>query len=160
MPQTVSGQGARFDILEIDNSSTGNGSGVTFSGGLEVTGRLILTTGDIDVGGDTLKFASNANGSGLLDAIPSGSSIKGTFAGGRVANQMNTEARATVERYIGPDGDGSTNLGYTMFGTSISGATVSDFNDVSDFYSAGWPGSAYPNATSTITFWNESTTGW
>ena len=157
MPQTVSGQGARFDILEIDNSSTGNGSGVTFSGGLEVTGRLILTTGDIDVGGDTLKFASNANGSGLLDAIPSGSSIKGTFAGGRVANQMNTEARATVERYIGPDGDGSTNLGYTMFGTSISGATVSDFNDVSDFYSAGWPGSAYPNATSTITFWNEST---
>ena len=157
MPQTVSGQGARFDILEIDNSSTGNGSGVTFSGGLEVTGRLILTTGDIDVGGDTLKFASNANGSGLLDAIPSGSSIKGTFAGGRVVNQMNTEALATVERYIGPDGDGSTNWGYTMFGTSISGATVSDFNDVSDFYSAGWPGSAYPNSTSTITFWNEST---
>ena len=157
MPQTVSGQGARFDILEIDNSSTGNGSGVTFSGGLEVTGRLILTTGDIDVGGDTLKFASNANGSGLLDAIPSGSSIKGTFAGGRVVNQMNTEALATVERYIGPDGDGSTNWGYTMYGTSISGATVSDFNDVSDFYSAGWPGSAYPNSTSTITFWNEST---
>ena len=44
-----------------------------------------------------------------------------------------------------------------MFGTSISGATVSDFNDVADFYSAGWSGSAYPNATSTVSFWNETT---
>ena len=90
-PQTVSGQGARFDVLEIDNTSTGAGSGVTFSGGLEVKGRLTLTAGDIDVGSDTLKFSSDANGSGLLDPIPSGSSIKGTFAGGRVANQLNTD---------------------------------------------------------------------
>ncbi|MDA9864186.1 hypothetical protein N9C70_03870 [Flavobacteriales bacterium] len=156
-PQTVSGQGARFDVLEIDNSSTGDGSGVTFSGGLEVKGRLTLTAGDIDVGSDTLKFGSDANGSGLLDPIPSGSSIKGTFAGGRIANQMNTDPRVEVERFIGPDGDGSTNWGYTMFGTSISGATVSDFNDVADFYSAGWSGSAYPNATSTVSFWNEAT---
>jgi len=156
-PQTVSGQGARFDVLEIDNTSTGAGSGVTFSGGLEVKGRLTLTAGDIDVGSDTLKFSSDANGSGLLDPIPSGSSIKGTFAGGRVANQLNTDPRVEVERFIGPDGDGSTNWGYTMFGTSISGATVSDFNDVADFYSAGWSGSAYPNATSTVSFWNETT---
>ena len=64
-PQTVSGQGARFDVLEIDNTSTGAGSGVTFSGGLEVKGRLTLTAGDIDVGSDTLKFSSDANGSGF-----------------------------------------------------------------------------------------------
>ncbi|MDB4563742.1 hypothetical protein N9084_00390, partial [Flavobacteriales bacterium] len=151
--QTVSGQGAKFDVLEIQNS----GTGVTFSDGLEVTGRLILTDGDIDVVGDTLKFGSDANGSGLLDAIPSGSSIKGTFAGGRMANQANTEARVQVGRFIGPDSDGTTNWGYTMYGTSISGATVSDFNGTADFYSAGWPGSDYPSSTSTISFWNEST---
>ena len=70
---------------------------------------------------------------------------------------MSAAPKFEVERYIAPDDDGTTYWGYTMFGTAINGAVVADLNDITDFYSAGWTGSDYPNATASVQFWNEAT---
>ncbi|MCH1576462.1 MAG: hypothetical protein L7S67_09325, partial [Flavobacteriales bacterium] len=154
-PQTVSGQGARFDVIEIDNTGVAEADVVTFTGGLEVTGRLILTDGSIDVQGDTLKFASDASGSGLLDPIPSGSAINGSFAGGRAANQTSTDPRVEVERYIAPDGDGVTLNGYTLFASPIKNLTAGDLSNIDGYFLAGFPGTNWPGSFPTLLFWDE-----
>ncbi|MDA9864187.1 hypothetical protein N9C70_03875 [Flavobacteriales bacterium] len=156
--QSISGDGATLDELQISNTA-----GVTVNDSLEIQGRLTLDDNtELAMGSNPLSFASRAvSGSpggdktAVLDAIPSNASITGPPA--RALQASNTDFTAEVERYFAPDGDGSTNWGYSMYGTSIAGVTASDLNDVGDFYSAGWPGSDYPNATSTVSFWNEST---
>ncbi|MDA9001824.1 hypothetical protein N9H08_00020 [bacterium] len=156
--QSISGDGATLDQLQISNTA-----GVTVNDSLEIQGRLTLDDNtELAMGSNPLSFASRAvSGSpggdktAVLDAIPSTASITGPPA--RALQSSNTDFTAEVERYFAPDGDGSTNWGYSMYGTSIAGVTASDLNDVGDFYSAGWPGSDYPNATSTVSFWNEST---
>ncbi|MDA9864238.1 hypothetical protein N9C70_04135 [Flavobacteriales bacterium] len=176
--QTISGDGAILDDMQVSNAagvavsdslkiqgqlSLGTGTSLTMGDALEVQGRLTLdASSTLAMGTNTLNFSSRevsgspgADKTAVLDAIPSTAGITGPVA--RLMQSSNADPTAAVERFIGPDGDGSTNWGYTMFGTSISGATVSDFNGTDDFYSAGWPSSDYPNATSTVSFWDEST---
>ena len=158
MAQTISGDGATLDELQISNTA-----GVTVNDSLEIQGRLTLDAStELAMGNNPLVFASRAvSGSpgddktAVLDAIPASASITGPPA--RAMQSSNTSFTAEVERYMALDGDGVTNWGYTMFGTSVVGATVSDLNGTTDFYSAGWPGSDYPNSTSTVSFWDEPT---
>ncbi len=177
--QSISGDGATLDDLNITNTAgvtasdtlkiqgqltLGSSSSLTMGDLLEIQDRLTLSASStLAMGSNKLSFSSDSVSGSLgtektavLDAIPATASITGPA--GRAMQSSNTDPTAEVERFIGPDSDGTTNWGYTMYGTSISGATVSDFNGtVSDFYSAGWPGSDYPSSTSTISFWNEST---
>ena len=156
-PQTVTGNGAMFDELEIQNAS-----GVTFEGSSKVKGRLVLKDGAVlNLGANAMRLQSTATRTALIDPIPSTATINGSGAGGggRLAGAMSMSAapKFEVERYIAPDDDGTTYWGYTMFGTAINGAVVADLNDITDFYSAGWTGSDYPNATASVQFWNEAT---
>ena len=142
--QTISGDGATLDALEVSNSS-----GVVVSDPLEIQGILTLTSGALDMGGNVLVFASKS-GSGseektaVLDAIPSGASMTGTTAG------------VEVQRYISADTDGVTFSGYTLYSSPIAGAVVGDLAGITGFYLAGWPGTSWPNSFSTVLFWDES----
>lgn len=146
--QMVSGGVARFDRLVMNKCVTS--ARVSFDNTLEVLGRLTLNQGIVDMGGDSLVFRSDAAGTGLLDAIPATAELVGSLA--------NDQPVAKTERYIAPDDDGVTFWGYTLFaGSGVEGMTVSDLNGIDGFYSAGWSSSDYPDATSTVLFWDEGT---
>ena len=156
--QTISGDGATLDELEISNSS-----GVTVNDSLEIQGRLKLTSGELDLGDNILVFASKSESgseekTAVLDKIPSGASLTGTLSsGGRMAQSMSgADANVVVERYISADGDGVTYTGYTLFGSPIDGAVVGDLDGIDGFYLAGWPGTSWPNSFSSILFWDEA----
>ncbi|MDC0599987.1 hypothetical protein OAO65_01625 [Flavobacteriales bacterium] len=156
--QTITGDGATLDELEISNSA-----GVTVNDSLEIQGRLKLASGELDLGDNILVFASNSESgseekTAVLDAIPSGASLTGTLSsGGRMAQSMSSgDANVVVERYISADTDNVTFTGYTLFGSPIDGAVVGDLDGIDGFYLAGWPGTSWPNSFSSILFWDET----
>lgn len=156
--QTITGDGATLDELEISNSA-----GVIVNDSLEIQGRLKLSSGELDLGDNILVFASNSESgseekTAVLDAIPSGASLTGTLSsGGRMAQSMSSgDANVVVERYIAADTDGVTYTGYTLFGSPIDGAVVGDLDGIDGFYLAGWPGTSWPNSFSSILFWDEA----
>ena len=145
--QTVSGLDLRFDTLRVASS------GVTFAADAQIDGVLDIDLGVVDMDGHALTFSSDANGTGMLDMIPSGgvASLEDNSTGSQTA------ASAVVKRYIAPDDDGTTYFGYSLVGSPLDGAKMSDYGNSSDFYYSGVPGSDYPNSTSTILFWDEKT---
>jgi len=99
-PQTVTGNGAMFDELEIQNAS-----GVTFEGSSKVKGRLVLKDGAVlNLGANAMRLQSTATRTALIDPIPSTATINGSGAGGggRLAGAMSMSAapKFEVERYI------------------------------------------------------------
>ncbi|MCH1576747.1 MAG: hypothetical protein L7S67_10775, partial [Flavobacteriales bacterium] len=145
--QTVSGLDVRFDTLRIASA------GVTFAADARISGVLDIDQGVVEMDGNVLTFSSDASGTGMLDMIANGASLEDNSSGSQAA------ANAIVKRYIAPDGDGVTNLGYTLFGSSLLGATMADFGSATDFYFSGVAGSDYPTSTSTVQFWSEKKGG-
>ena len=154
-PQSISGAGATFDELEIANT---NVNGVSLLDNVRIKARMaIKENANFDAGTSYIRFSSDGNSNALLDPVPASATFIGS-SGARAANQSQaTAVRAEVERYIAPDDDGTTYWGYTLYGSPVNNATVSDLNTSEDFYTSGWPGSAYPNSSSTVLFWNEVT---
>ena len=145
--QTVTGLDVRFDTLRVASA------GVTFAADARITGVLDIDQGVVEMNGNELTFSSDANGTGMLDMIANGASLEDNSTGSQEA------VSAVVKRYIAPDSDGVTNWGYSLFGSPLTGATMSDFSNATDFYYAGVPGSDYPNSTSTVQFWSEKKGG-
>ncbi len=146
-PQTVTGLDVSFDTLRIASA------GVTFAADARVTGVLDIDQGVVEMDGNVLTFSSDASGTGMLDMIATGASLEDNSSGSQEA------AKAIVKRFIAPDGDGVTNLGYTLFGSPLKGATMADFGSATDFYFSGVAGSDYPSSTSTVQFWSEKKGG-
>lgn len=97
--------------------------GTVATGPLVVRGTLSLTTGTFDASGATVTLASDATGTGRLGPVASGANYLGNL---------------TVQRYIP---GGHTN--WRMLGSPVAGQNVGHWQD--DFFTAGYPGSAYPN---------------
>ena len=154
--QVISGSGATFDDLEIANTSS---AGVSMSDDISVNGRLTIgESAKFDAGTSYIRFVSDGNSGGLLDAVPNSADFIGSGVGRSAANQSQaTAVRAEVERYIAPDDDGVTFNGFTMFASSIDGLTVGDLDGINGFYLAGWPGTNWPNTFPSVQFWDEST---
>ena len=154
--QTITGDGATFDLLRISNTV-----GVTANDSIEVQGRLTISdSGVLAMGANPLVFASNpATGgdeeekTGVLDMIPSNA----TFSGPLGEQSQNAAPTVQVERYFASDLDGVTFSGYSLFASPIEGLTVGDLDDIDGFYLAGWPGTNWPSSFSTVLFWSEST---
>ena len=155
--QTISGTNVTFDRLQISNTS----GGVTAAANVEVQDRLTISdSGILAMGANTLVFASNASTgteeeekTGVLDMIPSNA----TFSGPAGQQAQSTGPTVQVERYFASDTDGTTTGGYSMYASPISGATVGDLDNIDGFYLTGWTGTDWPNAISSILFWDEST---
>lgn len=141
--QTVSGLDVRFDTLRIVST------GVTFAANAQIDGVLDIDQGVVEMDGNVLTFGSDANGTGMLDMIATGASLEDNSTG------QTTAATAIAKRYIAPDGDGTTYIGQSSFGSPLVGAKIGDFGSATDFYYAGVPGSDYPNSSSTVMFWSE-----
>ena len=141
--QVVSGADVHFDTLHIASA------GVDFAADVQIDGVLKIAQGVVDMEGHALTFGSSASGTGMLDMISTGASLEDNHTGTLQA------VDATSERYIGPDSDGVTYTGYTLFTSPMTGVTVGDLNGISGFYLAGFPGTAWPNSFSSILFWDE-----
>ena len=149
--QTVSGTDIRFDTLRVNSTAvTGGLPAVTFAGNAKITGVLDIDKGLVDMDGHVVTFASDANGTGMLDLMTTG---EGALIDGH--SGTSEAASAVSKRYIAADDDGVTFWGYTLYSSPLQGATVGDFASASDFYYAGVEGSDYPDAYSTVLFWDE-----
>ncbi|MDX9751683.1 MAG: hypothetical protein RBT71_11425, partial [Flavobacteriales bacterium] len=95
---------------------------------LAVRGTLQLTTGDLTAWG-SVTLVSDADGTGRL---------------GPVGDEADLVGALTVQRYIPA---GGTN--WRLLGSPVAGRTVADWMD--DFYTAGFPGSHWPEFYDT---WN------
>ena len=145
--QTVTGLDVRFDTLRVESA------GVTFGADARISGVLDIDQGVVEMDGNVLTFSSDVNGTGMLDLIADGSSLEDNSTGAL------QPVSAVVKRFIAPDGDGTTNWGYTLFGSALEGATIGDFASATDFYYSGVAGSDYPTSTSTVSFWSEKKGG-
>ncbi len=143
--QSVAGLDLKFDTLRIANAA-----GVTFAANAQIDGVLDIDAGIVEMDGKVLTFSSDANGTGMLDMIASGASLEDNSTGSQVA------ASAIVKRYIAPDGDGVTFSGFSSYASPLSGVTMTDLNDITGFYLAGFPGTDWPGSFSTVKFWDES----
>lgn len=147
--RTISGHPGNVDHLSVE-LCTENDIVTVEMDTLSVLNRLTLIKGEMNTAGNLLRFASDSGGTGLLDAIPAEASLRGSL--------LQEAVSARVERFIGPDDDGTTYVSNTYFAASgIKGATVADLNGIDGFYSAGWPSADYPDASSTVLFWDETT---
>jgi hypothetical protein len=109
-------------------------SGTQLQSDLDVRGTLLLNAGPFDATAATVKLVSTATGTGRLGPVASGAAYVGAM---------------TVQRYIPA---GHTN--WRMLGSPVSGQTVASWQD--DFFTAGYPGSAYPafySPTGSTTLW-------
>lgn len=99
--------------------------GLTATGTWNIRGSLQLQSGNFNASGASITLVSDQNGTGRLSrvAAASGASYTGNMK---------------VQRYIPA---GHTN--WRMLGSPVAGRTVNDWQD--DFFTAGYPGSAYPN---------------
>lgn len=99
--------------------------GLAATGAWNIRGSLQLQAGAFNAGGASITLVSDQNGTARLArvAAASGASYSGNMK---------------VQRYIPA---GHTN--WRMLGSPVAGRTVNDWQD--DFFTAGYPGSAYPN---------------
>jgi subtilisin-like proprotein convertase family protein len=98
-------------------------AGVTVTGGLNIFGTLQLNDGTFNASSATVQLRSDAIRTGRLGPVDPSASYTGDL---------------TVQRYIP---GGATN--WRLLGTPVAGETVNDWKD--DFFTAGFPGSHYPN---------------
>lgn len=115
---TLSGSGT----LNLNNLTINAPTGVTCSANAGIRGTLLLSDGVFTASG-VVSLVSNASGTGRLGPVAATASYSGNL---------------TVNRFIPA---GATN--WRMLGSSVSGQTVDDLKD--DFFTAGFPGSHYPN---------------
>ena len=102
--------------------------GTTTEATVRIRGTLLLSDGDFDASSGSLVLVSNATGTGRLGPVASGASYTGNM---------------TVERFIP---GGHTN--WRFMGSPVAGQTISNWQD--DFFTAGYPGSAYPSFHSPV----------
>ncbi len=131
------GEGSTLELLAGGGAaeiSTANGislfnitvnahQGVTITGAWDVQGTLQLAGGAFDATNANVRLISNATRTGRLAPVDPGASYLGNL---------------TVERYIP---GGVTN--WRLLGSPVGGRTVQHWKD--DFFTAGFPGSHYPN---------------
>ena len=122
----VSGS-APYDLF---NLTVDNTAGATVDATVDVRNALTLNAGTFTAN-VPVRLASTANRTGRLAPVAGGASYVGNL---------------TVERYIP---GGATN--WRMFGSPVTGATMANWND--DFFTAGFPGSNYPNFYSNGVLW-------
>ncbi len=101
--------GSSLEKLEINNSS-----GVTLSSNLDITSGLILTDGQLNLGGNELTLKASSTSTAYLSEDCSG---QGTIGG-----------EITVEQYVPEAGDG-----HHYLSTPMSGLTLSEWSDDFDF---------------------------
>lgn len=118
-PVTVNSAG----VVAFNNLTVNTPAGTTVTGGVNIFGTLLLADGDFDATSATVRLRSDANRTGRL---------------GPVAGTADYLGNLVVERYIP---GGATN--WRMLGAPVAGTTVAEWND--DFFTAGFPGSDYPN---------------
>ncbi len=118
-PVTVNSAG----VVAFNNLTVNTPAGTTVNGGVNIFGTLLLADGDFDATSATVRLRSDANRTGRL---------------GPVAGTADYLGDLVVERYIP---GGATN--WRMLGAPVAGTTVAEWND--DFFTAGFPGSDYPN---------------
>lgn len=114
--------------LSFYNITANVPGGLVTGATLKVRGTLMLEDGNFDASTGNLTLASNITGTGSLGPVAGGANYLGNM---------------TVERYIPA---GHTN--WRMLGSAVAGKTVSAWQD--DFFTAGYPGSAYPNFFSPV----------
>ena len=120
-----------FDAATINITGTvsmwdltvANFSGVTVNGNLDMRGTLLVADGDLDATNATVRLLSDASGTARLGPVGPGAAYIGNL---------------TAQRYIP---GGATN--WRLLGSGVAGATVAQWND--DFFTAGFPGSNFPN---------------
>ena len=121
-------------------------AGTTVSSNIDIRGTLAIEEGILDASAANIRLISNASGTGRLGRVGVGADYIGEI---------------TTQRYI-PAG----NTNWRFLGSPVSGATVQHWQD--DFFTAGYPGSAYPNFYSppgsgiywpSVRWYNESVAG-
>lgn len=128
--------------MDIFNLTVTNTAGATVDATVDVRNALTLSAGTFTAN-VPVRLVSTASRTGRLAPVAAGASYVGNI---------------TVERYVP---GGATN--WRMFASPVSGATMANWND--DFYTAGFPGSNYPNFYSggelwpTVRWYNEAHTG-
>jgi hypothetical protein len=109
--------------VELTDLTIAASAGVTLTGTWNIRGTLLLGDGDFDATNATVTLTSDQTRTGRLGPVGAGASYTGDL---------------TVQRYIP---GGATN--WRLLGSSVADATVADWNN--DFFTAGFPGSNYPN---------------
>src|SRR5690606_22167826 len=109
--------------LDLWNLTVNTPAGSVTDATLRIRGTLQLDGGAFDATLADVTLTSSATGTGRLGPVASGASYAGDM---------------TVQRYIPA---GHTN--WRMLGSPVAGQTVNDWKD--DFFTAGFPGSHYPN---------------
>lgn len=115
---TVGGTAAAtFHNLTLDNTA-----GATVNSNVDIVNNLQLNNGTFTAVG-AIRLLSTASRTARMGAVGSGAAYSGNI---------------TMQRYIP---GGATN--WRLLGSPVGGRTVADWND--DFYTAGFPGSNWPN---------------
>ena len=115
-----------FFDLEVNTPA-----GTMAQGALHVRGTLSLAAGGFDATDADVRLVSNATRTGRLGPVAAGATYVGDL---------------TMQRYIP---GGATN--WRLLGSPVAGRTVADWND--DFFTAGFPGSDFPNFYSGGDLW-------
>ncbi len=117
--------GGTLDLWDLTvNTPAGSLTDAT----IKIRGTLLLQDGTFDASMGNVTLTSTATGTGRLGPVGSGADYLGDL---------------TVQRYIPA---GRTN--WRMLGSPVAGQTVQNWKD--DFYTAGFPGSHYPNFYSPV----------
>lgn len=116
----VMGGTGTYDVYDLSINAPG---GTSTANTISVRGNLVLDGGVFDATAATVTLRSLSTGTGRLGPVPPGSGYLGSL---------------TMERRIPA---GPTN--WRSLGSPVAGATIADWQD--DFFTAGYPGSAYPN---------------
>lgn len=109
--------------VELTDLTVAASGGVTLSGNWNIRGTLILGDGDFDATNANVTLTSDEDRTGRLGPVGPTASYTGNL---------------TVQRFIP---GGATN--WRLLGSTMDNATVAEWND--DFFTAGFPGSNYPN---------------
>ena len=120
--------GASGETINLWDLNVNTAMGTTTEATVRIRGTLLLSDGDFDASSGSLVLVSNATGTGRLGPVASGASYTGNM---------------TVERFIP---GGHTN--WRFMGSPVAGQTISNWQD--DFFTAGYPGSAYPSFHSPV----------
>ncbi|MFZ1666585.1 MAG: hypothetical protein WAU08_14355, partial [Flavobacteriales bacterium] len=111
------------DTLKLYNLTANVPGDLLTDADFAIRGSLRLVDGDFDVSTGSLTLTSDAVRTGRLGKVGTGATFTGSL---------------TMQRYIP---GGSTN--WRFLGSPVAGQTIANWQD--DFFTAGYPGSAYPN---------------
>jgi hypothetical protein len=118
-------------IVDINDLSVSVVDGITVQGTFRIRGTLLLSNGAFDATNATIVLRSTSTSTGRLGPVAAGASYIGVI---------------TAQRRVP---GGVTN--WRLLGSPVDGMTIADWND--DFFTAGFPGSNYPNFYSGGVLW-------